>query len=55
MKDLEFIAEDAATMDVGDEVLFPSSLPVLAWAAGCAACMVWGQLHTWLPLVMGFS
>ena len=37
MQNLELIAEDAAVMDLDEEVRSPSSLPVLAWAAVCAA------------------
>ena len=37
MKDVTFIAIDAADMDISEEVLFSISLSVLAQAAGCAA------------------
>ena len=37
MKDLNFIARDAADMDINEEVLFSISLSVIAQAAGCAA------------------
>ena len=37
MRKLELIAEDAAVMDLREEVLSPNFLPVLAGAAGRAA------------------
>ena len=39
---LGFIAKHAAAVDVRDEVLFPGFVPLLAWAANCAECMMWG-------------
>ena len=55
MKDLNFIARDAADMDISEEVLFSISLSVLARAAGCAAMHGVGAIAlmaTYLPWIL---
>ncbi len=54
MQNLELIAEDAAVMDLDEEVRSPSSLPVLAGAVGRAVLHGVGQTALMAHACHGF-